>query len=174
MNVCIIPETGTDKSLLLFLEEKLSEIFGNAKVKTNFLIPETAFNPHRQQFNAETVLKFLPIPDGKECDLILGITEKDLFADGLNFVFGIADPLAGKGLISTARLKNSFYRLPEDKELLKVRTLKEAVHEIGHLLGLPHCPDKRCVMSFSNSIMDVDRKSFYFCPRCLNVINSAI
>ncbi|OMH41190.1 archaemetzincin family Zn-dependent metalloprotease [Desulfurobacterium indicum] len=174
MRICIIPETGIDESLLSFLEEKLSRIFGNAKVKTGFLIPETAFNSYRQQFNAEMVLKSLPIPDRKKCNLILGVTEKDLFADGLNFVFGIAEPLSGKALISTARLKNSFYGLPEDKELLKVRTLKEAVHEIGHLLGLPHCPDERCVMSFSNSITDVDRKSFYFCPRCLKVIYSAM
>ncbi|WP_456397239.1 archaemetzincin family Zn-dependent metalloprotease [Desulfurobacterium sp.] len=174
MRICIIPETGIDEHLLLSLEEKLSEIFGKTKIKTDFLIPEAAFNLYRQQFNAETVLKSLPFPNGKECDLVLGITEKDLFVDGLNFVFGIADPLSGRALISIARLKNSFYRLPEDKKLLKIRALKEAVHEIGHLLGLPHCYNKRCVMSFSNSIVDVDRKSLHFCPECQNVINSTI
>lgn len=34
------------------------------------------------------------------------------------------------------------------------RTVKEAVHEIGHLKGLSHCPDSGCVMHFSNSLRD--------------------
>ncbi|HIC98260.1 MAG TPA: matrixin family metalloprotease, partial [Pyrodictiaceae archaeon] len=46
------------------------------------------------------------------------------------------------------------YGLPADKELFKLRALKEAMHEIGHVLGLLHCTDKRCVMHFSNSIID--------------------
>jgi hypothetical protein len=32
--------------------------------------------------------------------------------------------------------------------------------------GLGHCPDPLCVMSFSNTIRDVDRKSARLCPRC--------
>ncbi|WP_022846552.1 archaemetzincin family Zn-dependent metalloprotease [Desulfurobacterium sp. TC5-1] len=174
MNVCIVPEKEIDKELLNYLEEKLSEIFGKARIKTFFQIPEYSFDIYRRQFNAELAVKSLPFPDGRNCGVVLGITEKDLFADELNFVFGIAEPFSGRAIISIARLKNSFYNLPEDKELFKLRTLKEAVHEIGHLLGLPHCPNRQCVMSFSNSIIDVDRKSYLFCPKCQNVVNSAI
>lgn len=34
---------------------------------------------------------------------------------------------------SKTRLKQSYWGLPEDKDLFLRRTLKEAVHEIGHL-----------------------------------------
>jgi archaemetzincin len=52
-----------------------------------------------------------------------------------------------------------------DADLLR-RTLIEAVHELGHLQGLGHCPDRRCVMHFSNCLLDTDRKQPDFCSRC--------
>ena len=44
--------------------------------------------------------------------------------------------------------------------------LKEAVHELGHTLGLAHCPNAKCVMHFSNSLADTDRKGSVLCPVC--------
>ena len=44
--------------------------------------------------------------------------------------------------------------------------MKEAVHELGHTLGLEHCPDRSCVMYFSNSLADTDRKGEAYCSRC--------
>jgi predicted Zn-dependent protease len=45
------------------------------------------------------------------------------------------------------------------------RAIKEAIHEAGHLDRLPHCPEPTCVMAFSNSIEDTDRKGRAFCSR---------
>jgi archaemetzincin len=44
--------------------------------------------------------------------------------------------------------------------------VKEAVHELGHTLGMEHCPDRSCVMYFSNSLADTDRKGEAYCSRC--------
>ena len=46
------------------------------------------------------------------------------------------------------------------------RALKEAVHELGHTLGLAHCPDAGCVMHFSNALVDTDRKGHRLCVVC--------
>ncbi|MEM0111125.1 MAG: hypothetical protein QXO83_07380 [Desulfurococcus sp.] len=34
------------------------------------------------------------------------------------------------------------------------------------MLGLNHCSNQGCVMSFSNSVVEVDAKSRFFCEEC--------
>ncbi len=154
-----------DVSLLQFLRDNLQQIF---EVKVNVASAqsffEESYNPFRKQYNSSRILEKYIKPQG--CTKVLLIFENDLYCEGLNFVFGEADILKGVAIISTARLNNRFYGLPEDEELFKLRTLKEAVHELGHLYGLAHCPDPSCVMHFSNTLLDTDRKSFKFCPKC--------
>jgi archaemetzincin len=96
-----------------------------------------------------------------------GITPYDLYSGNLNFVFGIALPFKGF-VVSYARL------LSEDRELFLSRVRKEITHEMGHVFGLPHCPDPKCVMHFSNSLMDTDFKSEDFCPSCRRKLEEAM
>jgi len=49
-------------------------------------------------------------------------------------------------------------------ELFARRAATEAVHELGHSYGLAHCDDRGCVMWFSNSLAETDRKGPRFCP----------
>jgi len=95
---------------------------------------------------------------------ILGIVDHDLFVPELNFVFGEASSRAA--FISLTRLRQTFYRLPEDQSLFHRRVLTEAIHELGHTYGLGHCGNPRCVMFFSNRLSDTDRKGPEFCPKC--------
>jgi archaemetzincin len=107
-------------------------------------------------------------PQGEE--MLLGVTGVDLTVPDLNFVFGLADPRSRVAVISLARLYPEFYGQPRDPGLFKARVVKEAVHELGHLLGLSHCPDPVCIMAFSNSLADTDRKGPGFCPRCRELL----
>jgi archaemetzincin len=94
------------------------------------------------------------------------VAEPDLFIPILTFVFGEAQLGGTASIISIARLRQSYYGLPEDQALYYHRAEKEALHELGHTLGLIHCPSYECVMHFSNGIEEVDLKGDRYCPSC--------
>ncbi|MEM2915687.1 MAG: archaemetzincin family Zn-dependent metalloprotease [Candidatus Bathyarchaeia archaeon] len=130
-------------------------------------IPRRAFNPQRKQYHSTVILRKI-CNYSKEliCDRVLGVAEVDLYVPQLNFVFGEA-VFNGRGaLISLHRLRPEFYGEPASEKVLYERSVKEAVHEIGHTFGLTHCDNKNCVMFFSNSIIDTDRKKASFCGKC--------
>jgi len=86
---------------------------------------------------------------------------------GLNFVFGEANPSLSIAVVFTKRLDPLTYGLSRDYNLYVERVSKEIVHELGHLLGLGHCSLRECVMSFSNSVPEVDMKTRFFCSKCV-------
>jgi archaemetzincin len=97
------------------------------------------------------------------------VTDVDLYASDLNFVFGIAQ-LGGKAcVISLSRLY-----LDADEERFRGRALKEAMHELGHTFGLGHCANLGCVMWFSNTLRETDRKGAAYCPRCEETLRAAV
>jgi archaemetzincin len=89
----------------------------------------------------------------------LGLTDRDLYVPRLNFVFGLALREGGVALVS-------WHRLTGGDTALGTRIAKEVIHEVGHLEGLNHCPDEDCVMWFSNTLWETDRKRADFCPKC--------
>ena len=70
-------------------------------------------------------------------------------------------------LVSLHRLRDDFYGLPPNERALLDRLAKEAVHEVGHTLGLRHCFDWRCVMASSHNVERIDSKEREFCSDCL-------
>lgn len=133
----------------------------------SFEIPQEAYDSERNQYQAEPLLEYIQSGTlSQEKRKILGITDKDLYSSGLNFIFGQADCPGSFALISLHRLDPEFYGQTADDDLFLERVVKEAVHELGHTFGLGHCTNSRCVMSFSNSILDVDQKDSSFCEDC--------
>ena len=126
-------------------------------------VSERAFDPRRAQYSAQALLQQLR--PGR-AERVLGVADLDLYVPDLNFVFGLADWRERRALIALPRLHPRFYGLPDDEALFLTRAVKEAVHELGHTFGLEHCRDRRCVMTFSNSLADTDYKGQGFCPRC--------
>ncbi|MDQ1334959.1 MAG: hypothetical protein QG552_1909 [Thermodesulfobacteriota bacterium] len=129
-------------------------------------IPEYAYDERRCQYNSTTILKHLIgcCPD----DVLgyLGVTHVDLFVPILKYVFGLAEMEGRCAVISMCRLRPEFYDRSPDLNLLEERVKKTALHELGHLLGLTHCKNRRCVMYSSVRIEDTDIKRADFCPTC--------
>lgn len=91
----------------------------------------------------------------------------------IRLVFGEANPRTGWGIISLKRLDLEDPEHPLTPELYGHRVLTEAVHEIGHLAGLRHCPEPTCAMHFSNSLPETDRKGPGFCGGCRSLIGES-
>jgi archaemetzincin len=133
------------------------------------------FNEQRNQLNSDKLLHWLAtsiVNHIKSYDarktIILAICNIDAYSPGLNFVFGQASLTGGVAAIYLPRLRQEFYGLGANTDILIERVLKEATHEVGHAFGLDHCPKQSCVMHFSNSIVDTDRKAKDFCNICRN------
>lgn len=142
------------------------EVFGmQMEIRNALSLPSDAFSPERGQYHAGPFMDVCGPVDG---DRVLGVAAVDIYADTLNFVFGQAQVSGRVAVISIARLVDN------DKVRFRDRVAKEAVHEIGHTLGLSHCRDSRCVMFFSNSLIDTDRKGREYCRRCLDALPRAL
>jgi archaemetzincin len=117
------------------------------------------FDSARGQWLANTMIELCVRPCASPDCHTLGLTDRDLYVPQFNFVFGLALREAGVAVVS-------WHRLTGEDAFLSARIVKEVVHEVGHLEGLNHCPKEDCVMWFSNSLFETDRKRADFCPRC--------
>ena len=171
VKIGILPIGQVDAAILLGIKENLVRIFPDTTcvvVDAQLPLPEKAFDKKRRQYRSDVLLSKIQGYAAKRKGLrcVLGVVDADIFVSELNFVFGEAACPGKASLISLWRLKPEFYGDASSMELFAARALKEAIHEVGHTLGLKHCSRSSCVMHFSNSIFDTDRKQSSFCDEC--------
>ncbi len=157
MNVSIVPVGDIPYTLLTLLKDYLTSIGFQVEISQSHPLPDHAYNAHKGQYKARAFIETAPRSGGYH----LVVTDVDIYVPNYNFVFGLSS--GNNAVISIARLYG---------DLLQERIIKEAVHELGHLLGLPHCKDPECVMYFSNTLSDTDRKSKNFCEKCQQNLSS--
>ena len=95
----------------------------------------------------------------------IALVTTDLWPGNLNWVFGQASINDRVGVWSLHR--NGDPRLGDEAfRLCLRRTLKTAMHETGHMLGIPHCVAGECCMNGSASREESDRQPLEFCQEC--------
>ena len=158
------------------IEQTLSKFDILLKINpVDIKLQNTEFNSRRVQYKAAKILKNLnKMSQDIDTFRALGVIDEDIYTKNFNYIFGSASMNSGVALISLTRLRERFYtdrgsvhRPVESEEVLDERILKEAIHELGHTFGLPHCKNN-CFMQFSNSLVDTDNKPKEFCESCFS------
>jgi archaemetzincin len=104
------------------------------------------------------------LPD--DAAALIAFTNFDLYpGDTWAFVFGQASLERRVGVWSLYQFADPWTRKYDEQELL-TRTLKVAMHEVGHMFSMKHCTKYECLMSGTNSVTETDRRPLDNCPEC--------
>ena len=170
MKLQIIPVGAIDPGIVEIVMLGIKDVLtADLRLGEPLDFPVGSYDAYRGQYSAEAVLNELAAREGRDQEHVLGTSDHDLFIPDLTFVFGAA--LGTAALISVTRLRQEFYGFKTDRNILARRILTEAVHEISHSYGMKHCFDPGCVMFFSRTIVDTDKKGFNLCDSCKDMLS---
>lgn len=134
-------------------------------------LPSFAYNARRNQYDSDRIVQklFNALPrDGLG---LMALTNADLFDAGRSrFVFGLASLVDHIGVVSLARYRGPWWGHADKRSRFYERFLKVLVHEVGHTLGVGHCPNRHCAMRDDSTLADLDSSPRRFCDRCAGLV----
>ena len=149
------------------VRDGLTQFFGlEVVVLPRVPLPKSAYFKPRKRYRADTLLDFLKAKKPKNAFRILGLTAADISTTkGKVYDWGILGLATLDGtscVVSSFRTKKRSSGARHARERLS----KVAVHEIGHTLGLDHCPSLGCLMEDAHGSVLTSDREYDLCPRC--------
>jgi archaemetzincin len=149
--VCLQPLGSHDAGLVAPIARGIEQAYG---FEVRFLkprpLPKSAWYPPRQRYRAPLLLDELRaqvLPAQQACNAVLGLTAADVsISKGEHAdwgVMGLSYLRERVGVVSSFRLRRN-----ADRPLVVARAVKVSIHELGHVLGLPHASEGAgCIMN---------------------------
>lgn len=166
--IAIQPLGEVNQERLNIVKKGLEDAFG-LKVETLEAkpLPKEAWYEPRSRYRADKLLTFLGDQTDVKYRIVIGLTAKDISTTKGEHedwgIFGLGELDGRVCLVSSFRLNAR----GADEAKLRERMRKVAIHEVGHVMGLDHCPTKGCVMrDAESSILTVDEETGEFCKEC--------
>jgi archaemetzincin len=162
--VVLVPIGPLPANVLADLQRGLAPILKReVTIGDEVPLPPAGFDALRNQYVANALLEQLERNDVADAARVVGIIDSDVYAPGLNYVFGQARLPGRFAVVALPRLRQSLRARPEDAARFRERVLKTTIHELGHTFGFVHCPDRKCVMHFANAIGEADYSGVHYC-----------
>ncbi len=180
--IAIQPYAGFESNYGDTVKATLSKMYGVQVVLLEDVdIPQRAFvNIKSARYRADTLIHLLKNDVVyKDYDYVIGLIGADISCTKYSDyetktikspahkykdwgIFGLGFRPGKSCIVSTFRLKKS-----TSKENFIARLKKVSCHEVGHNLGLPHCPNKECIMQdAAETIKTVDNVELHLCDAC--------
>ncbi|HEY0593320.1 MAG TPA: archaemetzincin family Zn-dependent metalloprotease [Thermoanaerobaculia bacterium] len=171
--ITVVPIGAVPPKLLGAVVDRVGRTFGTrVQVRHHPIDPAPTFHPERQQYHSTELLHLLLGCADPSDGTVIGLTPVDLYIPILKYLFGEAQHGGSGAVVGFHRLREEFYGLPGNTELLAERTVKEVLHELGHTYELTHCDDYECLMASAHSVERVDLKTSRFCAACTAALGS--
>ena len=156
----------SDKDVAM-VKEALREFYAFEVVDLpRIKMPKSAWYAPRKRWRAEKILDVLEELCPKDAHRILGLTGQDISTSKGEYedwgVMGLASIDGPAGVMSMLRCRKS----ARNRKHARIRFAKVAVHEIGHTLGLPHCPTRGCLMEDAKGRASTCDREYDFCDDC--------
>lgn len=174
-----------DQDILEEVRDSLVSTYGREfYILPSIDYPEHAFvNIKFPRYRADSLIRFLRATKPDSLSYVIGMCSKDIsttkYSDWANReikepekryrdwgIFGLGFSPGPSCVVSSYRLKKGV-----SKEQYRERVRKVTKHEFGHNLGLPHCPNKNCLMTDAvESIKTIDKEKEGLCAKCWSKI----
>ncbi len=178
VSVAVQPLGKYDKELADTLVQAIERYYGF----TTYLLPQQSMQEHffvhikSPRYRADSIIHYLRQHTPDSINYVLGFTRHDISTtkrdeDG-NIkqpeskytdwgIFGLGFRPGPSCVVSTHRLGGK----GRTREIDRVK--KIALHELGHNLGLPHCPSENCFMrDAAETIKTIDAVTLNLCNNC--------
>ena len=141
-------------------------------------LPREARTNEKDRYRAAKILDWLATlaidPDGK----IIGISEIDLVERKGSIpnwgILGLGSLDGRCSVLSTWRMKRKWENGGAPDWLVRERLWKTAIHELGHTLGLEHCPKVGCLMEDGHGTVKTTDRETALCDDCAHKFLQAI
>jgi len=140
----------------------LGEFYGReAVILPSAKLPAGTYATRRRQCDAIGLARALAKKRPADAVLMLGVTDRDLFAGNMSYLLGFGANRGGVAVMSLARLD-----VGPDPLVRRRRILTLAAHETGHALGMAHCVFFKCLMNGAQTPVESDHRPAHLCPVC--------
>jgi len=181
--IALQPLNGYSETELSFLQKELSSFFNasvvilpSIPIPSSYRVPGTI---EGYSYSADSIIQFLLKNRKGFFNEVIGLTHEELFTikkstiPNTSSVFSFFQMVRGLGYISeNACVISDHSFMSTDTTILHKRLRKVVLHEVGHNLGLEHCPVDNCLMSEKNSDNTMlDKGTGDYCEGCKRKLN---